>query len=68
MMGRKRTAGPRRQGQNGSAMVEYAILALLAVAVLAGPGGSVVEAVLAAIRQVHGAFTHALSITFVAPD
>lgn len=67
-MSRKTATGPRKRWQDGSAMVEYAILALLAAAVLAGPGERVVDTVVAAIRQVHGAFTHALSITFVAPD
>lgn len=54
---------PRRL-QGGSAVVEYAIVAFLAVIVLVGTDENVVQMVMDAIRTMYRAFTSALSMTY----
>lgn len=55
--------GPGRL-QRGSAVIEYTIVAFLAVVVLVGTDEDVVRMVMEAIRTIYGAFTHALSVTY----
>lgn len=50
--------------QRGSAVIEYCIVALLAILVLVGSDEDVVRMVLDAIRSMYRAFTSALSITY----
>lgn len=50
--------------QAGSATVEYAIVAFLAVIVLVGSDENVVRMVMEAIRTMYRAFTSALSMTY----
>lgn len=50
--------------QRGSAIVEYTIVAFLAVLVLVGTDGDVVKMVMDAIRTIYLAFTSALSMTY----
>lgn len=50
--------------QQGSAVIEYCIVALLAILVLVGSDEDVVRMVLDAIRSMYRAFTSALSITY----
>lgn len=61
--GRRLRRGHRRR-QAGSATVEYAIVAFLAVIVLVGSDGNVVQMVMEAIRTMYRAFTSALSMTY----
>lgn len=53
-----------RHAQRGSAVIEYAIIALLAVVVLVGSDEDVVRMVLEAIRTIYRAFTNAISMTY----
>lgn len=61
--GARRTPVPRRL-QRGSALVEYSIIAFLAVIVLVGTDENVVQMVMEAIRTIYLAFTNALSMTY----
>lgn len=55
---------PSRRVQRGSAVIEYAIVALLAIIVLMGTDEDVVRMVLEAIRTIYRAFTSAISMTY----
>lgn len=50
--------------QRGSAVIEYTLVAFLAVLVLVGTDQDVVKMVMEAIRTIYRAFTSALSMTF----
>lgn len=69
--GRQRTA--RRQvaawpgRQRGSALIEYSIIAFLVVVVLISQD-NVVARLMQAIRDLYGAFSFALSMTFPVPE
>lgn len=61
--GRRGASVPRRL-QRGSAVVEYSIVAFLAVTVLVGVDENVVQMVMEAVRTMYLAFTNALSMTY----
>ncbi|MBB1088710.1 hypothetical protein H4F99_09430 [Lysobacter sp. SG-8] len=52
--------------QRGSAVIEYSIIAMLVIVVLVA-NENVVGQLMQAIKDLYGAFTHALSVTFPSP-
>ncbi|GAB3339081.1 hypothetical protein [Marilutibacter aestuarii] len=52
--------------QRGSAIIEYSIIALLIVVVLIADE-NVIAQLMQAIKDLYGAFSHALSMTFPSP-
>jgi len=57
---------PPRRSQRGGATIEFSIITFLAVVVLLAEP-DVVTMLMDAIKQVYGAFTSALSMTFPTP-
>lgn len=62
----RRSGLGRRRGARGSAAIEFSIITFLVVVVLIAEP-NVITLLLDAIKQVYGAFTSALSMTFPTP-